>query len=688
MTRKSGKQLALVVMLLTGPMFWLYRCDPAVEPREWRGDPVSTSSWVHDPLRTFGRARPLVHPGDPPATLGELRERVARVLGEYGVPGVGIALVDRQGVSSTMGVGVADRAGARAVDEDTVFRVGSISKSVVALCVLALVDEQRLSLLQPVKDLAPEVAMDNRWADTDPVRVAHVLEHTAGFDDIRFNELFMRADEPDPPLADVLARNPRSRESRWRPGSRFSYSNPGYTVAAYLVEKLSGMGFEDFARARVLAPMGMLDARFSLTPDLEARLARGYTGVTHGRVMPYRRLWHRPAGELLATPRDMAALLQMFLRRGQAPAPGGRIISERALARMERGETRDFPGFATGYGLGNYGDTSLAALTRGHDGAVPGFYSEYRYTTELGVGFALLFNSTGDGIGAAAAEIRALVFAYLTRGMKLPEPPSIELPVEELERYIGQYELASPRFALLAFVDRVLLDVRVSLVDGALELQLGNIARTRLIATAPGQFRLPGHSGPMVAFATDERGRRVLALADLSFHEVDSWWTSHRRSVLTTSIWLMDIGFFWNIVWLPGWFILVVRARRSFPLPKDALPALACACFLVMQKSFVAGWASGALGEVSALSLIFLFATVLFPLLSVLALVSAIRGLRRNHEQDALLDALVEEAGYITQIYSDGWQRQLYHVGTALACVSMSLYLGYHGIIGLCTWTW
>ena len=92
------------------------------------------------------------------------------------------------------------------------------------------------------------------------------------------------------PLGEILAKNPRSRVARWRPGSRFSYANPGYTVAAYLIEKVSGRSWVDYVHDELLVPLGMTSAALRWTPEVDARLARGY--VDDGAAVPYRAIYH------------------------------------------------------------------------------------------------------------------------------------------------------------------------------------------------------------------------------------------------------------------------------------------------------------------------------------------------------------------------------------------------------------
>ena len=115
-----------------------------------------------------------------PHTIDELRGRIAAVLARNGVPGAGLALVTRDRLLWSGGVGLADRAHEQPVTADTLFRVGSITKSFVSLALLQLAEDGRIDLKAPVAQLAPELTIANRWEREAPITVAHVLEHTAG----------------------------------------------------------------------------------------------------------------------------------------------------------------------------------------------------------------------------------------------------------------------------------------------------------------------------------------------------------------------------------------------------------------------------------------------------------------------------------------------------------------------------
>jgi CubicO group peptidase (beta-lactamase class C family) len=197
----------------------------------------------------------------PARDLTELQERLSGILKEANTPGMGVVIANRDGIVWSAGIGLADVAAGKPATSTTLFRIASVSKTFVALAVLKLVEEGKLSLDAPVKGLVPEVAFANPWEATDPVRVAHLLEHTTGWDDIHPKE-FAHSDPKPMTLAQGLAIGPESRTSRWRPGTRFSYSNAGPAVAAAIVEKLTGKRFEDYVKETFFDPLGMSTADY------------------------------------------------------------------------------------------------------------------------------------------------------------------------------------------------------------------------------------------------------------------------------------------------------------------------------------------------------------------------------------------------------------------------------------------
>ena len=163
---------------------------------------------------------------------------IEAVLDDTNTPGLIGTMVVADEVIWIGAFGVADRETGRAVTQTTRFRVGSITKSFTSLAALILAERGELSLDQPLHEFIPEAGLENRWRVTDPIRLYHVLEHTAGFDDIHFREY--PYSNPEVTLLEGVQYNTTSRIARWRPGTRMSYSNMGPAVAALAIEKAAG----------------------------------------------------------------------------------------------------------------------------------------------------------------------------------------------------------------------------------------------------------------------------------------------------------------------------------------------------------------------------------------------------------------------------------------------------------------
>ena len=585
----------------------------------------------------------------PPSTIDELRARISGVLLRAQVPGAGLALIDRSGAVWTGGVGIADVATQRPVTADTLFRVASITKSFVALALMILSERGRVDLNAPVSLLAPELAISNRWAAEQPITVAHLLEHTAGFDDMHFNERRGPIAIEALPLAQVLAKNPASRVARWRPGSRFSYANPGYTVAGYVIEKVTGRPYESVIERELLAPLGMTGAALRWTPAVGARLAQGYG--SDGEAVPYEAWYHRPAANLMASARDLAALVQLSLGRGQYR--GRTIVSPAGMARIEHGETAELDLGDASYGLGNGAYVSERALARGHDGGLPGFHSSYGYLSAQGVGFVVLLNATRSP--TALNDIRHLLVEYLLRGRVVPPRPRADVPEDELARWVGAYHPAAPRHQVFAFVERLQPGLEVSLDAGHLMVQTlpPRGPPVELVPLGGDRFRVSTASAGHIQFGRDREGRRVFAAGP--------YFVEEPRAQILAFAWapLILIPIFGS-----GWILVLRRLRRRFPGPGPGWPLLVTAPLYAAPHLIDAAWTRGVLGECNLFTVGICAATLVFALGSAGALVESLVWLARPGR---LLG-------------------KLYCLVYALAACCTTSYLAAYGVIGIRLW--
>jgi CubicO group peptidase (beta-lactamase class C family) len=592
-----------------------------------------------------------------PKTIDEFRAAVQRVLDETRVPGAGIALVRQSGIEWAGGLGFADRDRRTPVTADTHFRVGSISKTFVAMGLVQLSEDGMLDLDDPVSILAPHADIDNPWEETDPVRLIHVLQHTAGFDDMHFNETYNVVDPPDMPLEDVLDKNPRSRRVRWRPGTRMAYSNPGYAVAGYILEQVSGKTLDEFIRERIFNPVGMSTSSFVLTQADNARLAKGYDRPT-GPPVPFTQIYLRPAGNLHTSAAELGAFVRMLLNWGEA-ANGDLVIDPEYLSNMEHPRTTlgSRAGLREGYGSGIYATPDEPFALLGHNGGIDGFVSTYAYSPARDVGYVVLLNATYAS--EALRRIALLAIRYLKADVEPPAKPQAAVSADVLRQYEGYYHDANPRNQAMAFVAWMRSGRTIVAEGGALVARPVLGPSVRLIPVSDSLFRLEREVDATRVFTKDERGEWVMAGANTYAERVPRWRVEIVRVPVGLSLPILATPFVAAIPWL-------VHARRARPRGFWGLKVGLVLCPTALAVPVFAFLQAGPreLGLPNAWTQAIYTGTLSFPVTALLALVLTVA-------------AWLGRAGR--------WLRA-YAAAVSLAALIVSGYLLFWGVVGFKTW--
>jgi CubicO group peptidase (beta-lactamase class C family) len=602
-------------------------------------------------------------PAEPARDLEELQRRIGAVLERERVPGAGIALSGHDGLLWSGGVGVAGGRAGGSVTAGTAFRAGSVSKSVTALAVMRLVEQGRLSLEARLHGLAPEVPFENPWEEERPVRLAHLLEHTAGFEFCRFNEWFDDRGEPRS-LLDALAVNPASRRSRWPPGTRMSYSNEGYLAAGYVLEKVTGRSFDDAVRELVFEPVGMTDSAFRLTPEVGARLAQGFGPA--GRPVRYEEDMIRPAANLIVSPRDMAQYLRLWLGRGEV---GGRqLLSRSGVSRIESRRTLPYDGPEDQYGLGNGLCQRDGHVGRGHSGWTFGFSASFCYLPREGVGWAVLLNR--QSARGALAAIESEMLAFLVRGEEPPAAAPVPVDREVLGRLAGFYRDVTPGEQFAAPLV-ALGGLHVAEHEGALAVRddaIGSVrslvARrpwVRLLPAGRGAFRREGEAASTMLFVRTPEGTDAVVTGGGYLERSPASAVSLARAFAAGAILCMLSALAFTPVWLLAWL-------RSGQAPPHSmvrlLPALASLCALALWAIVTRSpqlW-----GRLNATSASICALTWAFAAFSLLALVASVA-------------APAREVGVFVKLHS---------VLVSVACAGLTAFAWNAKWIGVRTWRW
>jgi len=311
------------------------------------------------------------------------------------IPGLTLAVTDRDGLLADRQYGDAEVASGRPVAADTLFEIGSIGKTFCAVIVMQLVEEGAVALDDPVVRHLPWFEVPGTGLR---ITIRHLLSHTAG--------ITAGIDGTPEPTFQVWRL--RDLTPGGEPGQRFHYSNVGYKALGLMIQRLDGAPYPEVLRRRVLVPLGMHSTEPAITNDIRPRLAVGYEPARDDRawdegdpLLPATWLETDTAdGAIASTAADMAVFARMLLNDGMGP--NGPLISAASLAQM----LAPVPTVNDqGYGLGIYAREFGGRRLIGHTGGMVGFIAGLWCGPEAGLGAVVLQNGPGHGPNILARRL-------------------------------------------------------------------------------------------------------------------------------------------------------------------------------------------------------------------------------------------------------------------------------------------
>jgi CubicO group peptidase (beta-lactamase class C family) len=424
-----------------------------------------------------------------------------------------------------------------AITTDTIFEAGSVSKQFTAAAVSLLARAGKLSLDDPVRTYVPELPDFGA-----PLTIRMLLQHTSGLRD--WGNLVALAGWPRTTrvhthahILDVLS---RQRTLNFPPGSRWSYTNSGYNLAAIIVSRASGQTFAQFTKTTIFDPLGMKDTswRDDYTRVVKRR-AMAYTDRqgTFTLNMPFENVYGN--GGLLTTVGDLLKWNANFSSHVVGDATFVNELQQRAT--LPGGRTHE-------YALGLYVDTYKGVREVDHSGATAGYSAHLGRYPDQQVSVAVLCNVAGanaTGFAKAVAEL------YLT-GLRpaTPPPSSHTLTDAEAERLVGLYRSLKPAGVAIIARDK----------EGLITRNVGRLvplSATRFATIDLSTYEFDGHGQLRV---TDEFGTSdVFDRMDPSTANVESLQAFAGRYVSEEIETTMDVA-------LQG-DRLVIRRRPDFVAP-------------------------------------------------------------------------------------------------------------------------
>jgi len=305
----------------------------------------------------------------------------------------------------------------------TKYRLGSITKQFTAACILLLEERGKLKVEDPIKKYLPDAP-----AAWDQITIFNLLTHTSGIPNYTdFPDFYETMSMPT--TAEKLVGILKGRPLDFPPGTGWNYSNSGYILLGYLIEKISGMTYPQFLQDDIFTPFGMADSGYDSNTQVIERHAVGYARGPGGPVVAAYIDMSVPfaAGALYSTTGD--------LLRWETALFGGKVISAASLKRMTTP-------FKNNYAFGleviqkSNGDRQIS-----HDGGIPGFNTSLIYDERDKSVVVVLANLNGAAAGDLGSDLSKVV-----RGDKVvltSDRKAISLAPSALDAYAGHYQFPS-----------------------------------------------------------------------------------------------------------------------------------------------------------------------------------------------------------------------------------------------------
>ena len=437
-----------------------------------------------------------------------LRGVVASIERDEGLAALTLSVIKDDELLMAEGFGLADIGSGRpVVPDETLFRIGSVSKTFTWTAVMMLAEDGLLDLDTDVNEYLIDVEV--REAFGEPVTLRHLMHHRAGFEDSM--QLFAVADDDPRSRSQLLSEHQPKRV--FPPGTRTSYSNWGSALAAQIVEDVSGVHYGEFLRDQILDPLNMHDTTWQPPGQMDeaerSRLATGYKRKSGAfDIQGYLQIGaYWPAGGMASTATDMARWMRLHLNGGELE--GVRLLESDTHARMWTRGFDDRPE-AVDVAHGFQDRPYRGIRTLGHGGGTAAYLTQMVMAPELGLGIFLSYNSAHT-----AAPFRLVPDLVIDHAIDHRWQPVLAEEDEEAAEglaelagtYLGNRRVFSSFAALFGLMNTATV---TPMTGDAIRLDSGG--ESTYLRRLGGDVFEAG-DGQRVAFIRDDRDR-VVALAD------------------------------------------------------------------------------------------------------------------------------------------------------------------------------
>jgi CubicO group peptidase (beta-lactamase class C family) len=343
-------------------------------------------------------------------------------------------------------------------DPNTIYQIGSVTKQFTATIILKLAEQKKLALDDKLTKYFPNLP------NADKITIENLLAHTSGIWNYTKDQDFMRTGVEKPRDELGMLSLFKDKPLDFEPGAKYSYSNSGYVLLGYIIEKVTGKKYESVVREQIFQPLKMANSGFDFTHLASPDKATGYLALTTGnstKSLIVDSSISFSAGAIYTTLDDLYKWDQS-------------LSTEKILTKASLDNA--FTPRLDNYGLGWSIYTVAGKKVVTHDGGIHGFLSHNSIIPSDDISITILSNSGSSSMNQLSKDVLAIVYK---QPYKLPEViKEIKVDINIMKKYVGEYEL-TPTFKIV-----------VSILDGGLKAQATGQPQFDLFAKDENNFFL------------------------------------------------------------------------------------------------------------------------------------------------------------------------------------------------------
>lgn len=324
-------------------------------------------------------------------------------------------------------VGFSDVEGNKKANEESTYRIGSISKTFTAVLVMKAVEQQLISLDQTIESYFPTIKNANS------ITIRHLLSHRSGIHNFTDDKAYLTWNT-QPQTEKALMERLSALGSDFQPNSKFSYSNSNYVLLTFLLEKVMKDTYPSLLQKNILRPIGLKNTYVGGKVDVTKNESKSYT---------YRDGWKAESETDMSIPLGAGAIVSnpTDINRFSEALFNGKIIHPESLAIMTN--------MKDNYGLGLFIIPFFDKKGYGHTGGIDGFNSVFSYFPEDKIAYALTSNGTNFVNNKISITLLSAAFG---KPFDIPVFTNFEVSTQELDLYVGTY--STPNFPLKITITR------------------------------------------------------------------------------------------------------------------------------------------------------------------------------------------------------------------------------------------